>query len=453
MSYAYLNVLPNQTIPTLTGNITAGTTSISLSGWPWGATTEAVVLRCESEIMYGTISGTTFTATTRGAESTVAASHVASTPVKPVLTQETVRAAFSPGFINVAHNSIANLVADGSTDNSAGIASIISAAAAYSAGGVVLYFPAGIYQFTTTIDLSALNWVTMLGDGWRTGSSWGSILRGGPNNADLVKFQTQNGQIYMDKLYLKGNYSSLGLYGYPVLSAFTRCGFQSPTYGVYSPGNYPGGSPASGFDMTFRDCWFSCANTGIGLLIYLQTACILDNCLFQNCTEGVRAGGSGLSIYGGRAEVCQKALNLGYDPSGANYNLDRSFISGMSFEGNDYHIIANTLVASKIVATAAQGSTNAPSRQSITGFWIKNSHYCTFDAVNMGGSYSDYAIRIDNSAANHHCKLVSCSGSNSLHGSQLWALPSTTTSLLATTGYLYSIDGLTAVSAENSNNP
>jgi len=54
-------------------------------------------------------------------------------------------------FINAIANSYANLVADGNTDNSANMATLLAGVS--DAGGGIIYFPVGTYKFLSTITL------------------------------------------------------------------------------------------------------------------------------------------------------------------------------------------------------------------------------------------------------------------------------------------------------------
>ncbi len=227
-------------------------------------------------------------------------------------------------MIDVTTQGVAN---NGTTDVTAPLQALIDS---LPVNGSALYFPAGGYLVSATIDLSRLNSVTLQGDGFRAGSSMGSSIRGSVNG-DLLRYTPSTGNCLISGLDIRNTHSSgtsLHLEGV-VQSSVEHCQV-SGNVGIYAPAN--------NFSLALRSVCFngslSSFPNGIGLNARSGGGMRVESCDVSGWAEGLRISGDGVSVIQGRYEVNLIAINAGIYPTGLVGALSPCVIQGMSFESN-----------------------------------------------------------------------------------------------------------------------
>ncbi len=262
--------------------------------------------------------------------------------------------------------------------------------AALALAGTKPFFwvPAGVYRFSSTLDFSAL------GSWEMEGAGADSTILGNDTIGSGVCCQSLANIFRVRGIHFRGNTASSGTGFYSNNTnncCFLSCTFSGVT-GMYA-------------QDPFMTAWINCAFNGqgtgvgsnIGLIVDGATACFIGGASdFSGWNEGLRACGTGVSLYGVRFEVNVTGMRLGADHNGNNFTLTRSAFHGISMEANDTHIFCQGVANSSFAAIGAQGSGGAPSGSSKIGMRLDTAAACTFSAVNMGGGYDTAAIQINN---------------------------------------------------------
>src|SRR5262249_15144695 len=147
------------------------------------------------------------------------------------------------------------------------------------------------------------------------------------------------------------------------------------------------------------------------------TADLLADSDFSGWDEGIRASGSGLSVIRSTFEQNGIGMNLGVDPNGNNYMLQRSSFNNLALTANNTAIIANDIANCYFSAISIQGSTYAPSGQSQAGLLVNFSQGSTFSGVQIGGGYSNAAAIVAGGCSSVY---YACNASNSIPTGRVW---------------------------------
>jgi hypothetical protein len=281
------------------------------------------------------------------------------------------------------------------------------------AGGI-LYFPAGTYLVSSTLDLSAKTCWTIRGDGIRAGSNNGSTIIGNVAG-DLVRFVgagTGNTFLCDAITFRNTNASGTALHVESFTVGEVRYCQVVGNRGIYAPQNT--------FTLHINSVKFNGSlgtfPNGIGLITGAHT--VVHACDISGWNEGIRASGTCVDITGCRLEVNKTALNLGVAADGTAKTLSRSMIAGNSMEANDTFIRVVALTSSIVAGIGGQGSTGSPSGQSQLGIYDTGSNDVTYLAVSMGGTFSQAAIRIANGTAK--ASFWNCAPANSVATGKTW---------------------------------
>jgi hypothetical protein len=148
---------------------------------------------------------------------------------------------------------------------------------------------------------------------------------------------------------------------------------------------------------------------------------VVNGGLFQGCGEGLHAAGTGLSLVGGRFEVCHIGMRLGADPAGKNWVLTRSSFSGISMEADDTALLCHVVDDCTFSAIGHHGTTNAPSGASQIGVELSAGN-SVFSGCKMEGAYQHAAWQLDKVPGNTPPRhtLIGCLGFNGYPGLPVW---------------------------------
>ncbi len=277
-------------------------------------------------------------------------------------------------------------VGNGVTDDALALQ---TALATIPINGGELYFPAGNYNINSMLDLSNRNSLTVRGEGIMAGGpgKGSSIIGNIPD--DLVR------AVNLKSFLIHGmsfrNVSALGQSALHVEgmvgSVVEWCQFASKgKYGLYAPQNT--------FSLHIKNSVFNgSGNTGIGAMLAGHTT--IQSCDVSGWDDGIRAYGAGVNILGCRLEVNKTAMKLGQKADGNGWILDRSLISGNSFEANDIGIDIVSLYYSTISASSLTGTTGSPAGGSKIGINVRFAKWCTFQDLGVGGTtFTDKGVKI-----------------------------------------------------------
>lgn len=245
---------------------------------------------------------------------------------------------------------------------------------AIAAGGGTVFFPVGIYKITApginVGDASSFS-ITLLGAG-----GFASQLLGNFNGFIIDRNQTISGTPGLRNIYnldIKNIHATggcirwIGNDGGDIAS----CRVQGK-FGILIGQNQPSDTC---FSTTVRSCLVNGPNFpivagSIGIMMGPET--IVAGCSIVNFENGIRAYGSGISISGCRIEVNTVGIFLGKDFSSTFFQVTAGHISGCTLEANDIAIQMFICSGVTIAGITVQGSTNAPSGESINGIRFDN---------------------------------------------------------------------------------
>ena len=159
------------------------------------------------------------------------------------------------------------------------------------------------------------------------------------------------------------------------------------------------------------------AGSQIGLLAWGPTECLAEDCDFSGWHEGMRAGGSGISVIRSMFEQNGIGINLGVDQNGNFYSFGRSSFNDLSLQGNDTAISVYGTGFCSFSNITIQGSTNAPSGQSQVGLLVYFTQGCMFSRLQIGGGYSNEAACV---MAGKYTTFHACNASNSISTGKVW---------------------------------
>ncbi len=285
------------------------------------------------------------------------------------------------------------LVGDYSTDNSPALRALVNA---NIGKGVKLLVPSGKYVFRSKVELSQLGHFSVEGESVQQGGDGGACFIGVFNNDPMISIDYGGGNGSFDIRNM--NFAYYGTGGSAVFSSnsvgsnFNHCRFSAVDY--VGAGAKAALNLQSGFSTGVHNCSFGGFGKAIGLLAFGPTGCLVSNCDFMGCGEGIRAAGTGLSVIGSRFEVNGIGLRLGADPNGNNYGFYSSVFHGLSMEANDIDILCQVVNSCHFSGIGTGGSAGSPSHGSKYGIDMAYCQNTTFSGVGIGGAYSQAGIRI-----------------------------------------------------------
>lgn len=300
---------------------------------------------------------------------------------------------------------------NGTTDDTGAIQAALNFA---MPTGKEVFVPSGTYLITSSLVIghaSTQYLVRIRGQGYSskfTANFSGYVLDRSASVSLIVE-----GPHYIDDLYIANSHASgsgINFVGF-VGGRLSGLRIEAKSYGIFAWGN--------AFSLIISGCRILGTGTGYGIASGGVT--ILD-CDIVGWAEGVRIGGVGVAIVGGRYEVNGIGILLGKTPAGADYATTRVSITGVSMEANDIAIDLPHVGYTFIGGVGIQGSTNAPSGQSQYGIRILGAGATIISTSGTSGSFSNAAIYIANGfGAMGQLSFISVLASNTYGGaSKVW---------------------------------
>jgi hypothetical protein len=335
---------------------------------------------------------------------------------------------------------------DGATDNTAALRNLIASFPSNTLyqgappGGQRLYFPAGTYLVSDSIDVTRLSTITLAGDIDQNGNPTSIIKANSIATAHPVKpnvTDTPNlvinyypvisddgnqydpamlsaaSPIHMRNLRIEAPTTNNGVA--LALGGSNGNSFENMVFtgyiGILGPGNV--------FTSAIRDSKFIGPGTpgSIGAVGFLQ---LIENTQFSNWDTATIGGNCGLSLirdtfthnHIGFQGAYPGWLEIQYDGCGS--------MQDNVFTDNDIAIVGYTSV-NHWSNTTITGSSNAPSGQSQKAFWVPQSLNGNYTGLNISGSFSNAIFAIDSSPANFTGNFYASHWSNSYPGAPTFA--------------------------------
>lgn len=297
-------------------------------------------------------------------------------------------------------------------DNVADDTAAIQAAIDATANGGHVFFPPGTYKVSATLNVPFPKRLSFRGVSPQTG---GSEILGNVSPGPLINMANStgggpNGTI-IEGLALR-NTNATG-----VTLQITQ--MQTPNIRNAVIGGYRGVITLGNVYSLFIDNvkFTSSGNVpgSIGLYTGGHTAIYASD--FVGWDDAVRASGITVSIIGCRFEVNNTALNLGRDLDNNTLMLQRSLISGNSFEANGTAVKSSGLGNSVLSGLGSQGSVGAPGGFSHYGMDLGGLSGVTIEGINMAGAYDGAAFRVTGAT---RTMVTNSTASNGEVGKKAW---------------------------------
>lgn len=278
-------------------------------------------------------------------------------------------------------------------------------------GQALLHFPAGRYTLSGTLDLSAIPFVRLRGDGC-VGTNRGTVLCG--NFAgDLIK-QIAPGPslrfIADDVAFVNPGGTALHLEG-QLMPSLIRCNLA---------GQIGLDTPAQCFDPVIDGCRFLAPKGGqIGLRLCGLTNARVSSCYWAGWQEGARLSGTALTMESCRFETNAIGLRLGLNSDGSKWTLGRAVFAGLSMEANDVAVDLVSARSCTIQGVTILGTTNAPSKQSKLGIDDHGSSNGTFKSIDIAGGFTQAAVNVRQPGIAH---WMLCEAKNNLPNLPAWLI-------------------------------
>jgi hypothetical protein len=156
--------------------------------------------------------------------------------------------------------------------------------------------------------------------------------------------------------------------------------------------------------------------------VYGNNALTLTNCDFRATHNGVRFASTGLTVVGGRCEVCDTGYMIGMDEDGDAVTAHAIKIFGVSMESNNTGIKINGGSEIEIDACSIAANDN-PETDPARGIWLASGAYITVSATTASGYFSIAAIDAQNVLGK--ATFISCQAATTFGGaSDDWIWPS-----------------------------
>ena len=303
--------------------------------------------------------------------------------------------------VNVTKHGV---VGDGLTDNLSALQALIDS----QPNGTLFYFPAGTYLVSNTINF-VQNDFAINGDADREGAP-ASILKCDTPDVVMAKafYEPGVGSLHIRNMqFIASNQGGTGLYTGNVASAvIEHCIFKGHV-GTYM--HYP-------FVTAFRSVRFQgdgpAKGSHIGLFLAGVTECMADGCEFTGWDEGARISGAGMSMIRSIFKRNKIGLNMGIDEHDRGWITRASSLTQLTFTDNDLAFNAVVLAGVAVSDIKIHGTANAPSGQSSVGFVTTGIQQCTFSQMQIDGTYSDTAARVNADGKNSSFLKNTVSNSN-----------------------------------------
>lgn len=191
------------------------------------------------------------------------------------------------------------------------------------------------------------------------------------------------------------------------------------------------------FSICVRYCLVVGQGNASGSVGILSSGAHLDAVDVTGWDHGVRAWGANFHACSMRFEVNKVGLILGIDADGITHNLYATSVDALTFEGNDTAIEIRSLVASTLNNFLIQGTTNAPSGQSLYGIRVLNG-LVNSTIINgiLSDSFSQAGMDVPANGEHDRATIEKVTVGNGFPGGDTWRMPSIP-------------DGLTIVDCDN----
>jgi hypothetical protein len=349
------------------------------------------------------------------------------------------------------------LKGDGVTDNTAALRALIASFPGSQIwqgarpGGERLYFPAGTYMFSDSIDLSSLDMITFVGDVDVDGNP-ASILKANsistPKSSNSVLFP--NNQVNYYPLIFKDSNTPCcsGAQGLHMSNIEVDGPLTPQGVAVFIQGAAPamfendvfrgfigiwGGENM--FTAAVRDSKFI-GNNAQGSMALSNTGFLIDNSDFRNWYAAALVGAcGGPSIIRSTFEhnhwgiVDGSNWLVGSAVQFTKYAGGCASFNDLTFTDNDIAIYQQQSYTNQYTNINITGSNNAPGGMSQDGFRIDHGVIDAYDAVNVSGVFSEAAVRTgDQDAGLESASFFASTFSNSNPGAttfsfNLWGGP------------------------------
>lgn len=285
---------------------------------------------------------------------------------------------------------------DNLTDNTTALRNLVASAQ----NGAVFYFPRGMYRFSGTIDFSRLKSFAIYGDMSSSGSHAGSELLAGIEGPLIkVDYGAGAGTFKMRDIGIVNIRTTLG----GGISVYTRNAVLSSLENVRMTGNI-GMKNENSFRMALRTVHFNGWGmqnlSGVGLLMEGDKKSTVENGNFTGWTEGVRATGSGIAIFGTRFEVNDIGMHLGYEDANGNLTpLEDASIQGIQFESDTTDLKMANCKGCFVAGVGTQGhDLPTPAGWTQYGLYVGASSNSTIAASGFGGANAIASIYVEGRA-------------------------------------------------------
>jgi hypothetical protein len=156
--------------------------------------------------------------------------------------------------------------------------------------------------------------------------------------------------------------------------------------------------------------------------VYGNNALTLVNCDFRATDNAVRFASTGLTVVGGRCEVCNVGYMIGMDEDGDSVTAHAIDIFGVSMESNVTGIKINGGSEIKISSTSISANDN-PETDPERGIWFTSGAYITVSATTASGYFSIAGIDAEDVLGK--ATFISCQAATTFGGaSDDWIWPS-----------------------------
>lgn len=282
-------------------------------------------------------------------------------------------------------------IGDGVVDDTAAIQSAITAIP----GGAVLFFPPGSYKLTSSLTVTTP--IIFRGAGALNGGGgfFGTRIFG--TFADyLIKFTL--GGIWpgfgVEDMYLSNAHATGG--GINVDRGNGPARFRDLMIAAYRGITLDPEPIASGV-FTIAIDNVNCNGIGGsatgGWGVYTRGHTNFFNMDVIGHDNGLRIGGSGISIVGGRFEVNRTALVVGTRADGTANQVVGFSISGFTMEANDIGIYLRSAAGPSLSSFSIQGSVNSPSSGSVYGLISEIQNQGIISGGTFSGEFSKATIK------------------------------------------------------------
>lgn len=300
-----------------------------------------------------------------------------------VLLASPTYAAGTLGYVNVRDYGAAG---NGIADDWTSIQNVVDNVAADRA---TIYFPAGDYRITATINCGTRAF-NFRGDGrsmpYNTYSG-GTFIRGNFAAPLLQSFYPAGMLSIQDMGFANWSPSGRGL----LLSGSNVALLRVAVNAYKAIEMAPSAFTTSMQQIVVRWAGNSAGSVGIAI----RGHALLHGADIVGFDVGLRACGIGNDIRSLRVEVNRTGIELGVNPDGTNNTFLASTLESVSMEANVYGIVVKVGTSSSVRDVLIQGTANAPDGAgSKAGLVVSHSQWVHYEQIITSNTFSEGAIRI-----------------------------------------------------------